>query len=106
MLGKLQNPADDVHTHSSRFTLAKPAGVSAVSLITLCWLAIELFVYNVENFSSLFKPSTPIPLREQLYLLISSKDQGYSNMLNMLSIQILFLVIPYTKYALEDEEDR
>ena len=48
-------------------------------------------------FSSL---STPTTLRERLYLLISSKDQIYSNIFSMLCIKILFIVTPYTKYTL------
>lgn len=61
-------------------------------------------MYNVKNFSRLFKPSAPTLLREELYPLIPSKDQGYSNMLITFYIQILFLAIPYTKIALEGEE--
>lgn len=69
-----------VHIHAASL-LAKPS-VSGTTL-TSHWIVC----YKGEHFSSLFKPSTPISLREQIYLLIFSKDQSYCN---MHYIQILF----------------
>lgn len=104
---KLQNPADNGHAYAHAASLLQSKVSRSLGHIFNFYILTQLLngLYTISQIFPVFS-SLPIPSLSgnNVYLLISSKDQGYSNIFNRVYIQILFTVTPYTKYALEGEE--